>query len=226
MTQIIEQILRLLSAPLGNLIYSLVLGLTVLGALISSFYAAGKQVTPAGRRIQSGLLLLLLAQLVLFATAWLALLGDNSGHYYLPPLDRMMALFSLVLIIWLWIFPKPQAFADVIVTLAEIAIITLGILGMFFWLRVASADSFNTYMLGGYAYYLGFGLLAIGLLLLLTRRPRAWGYGFLMLLIILGGYITQYFVNQADSDYTWFVHLGEMVGFLFLLALPVRLIDL
>ena len=46
-----------------------------------------------------------------------------------------------------------------------------------------------------------------------------------MLLIILGGYITQYFVNQADSDYTWFVHIGEMVGFLFLLALPVRLIE-
>ncbi len=225
MTQIIEQLLRLLSAPVGNLIYALALVLTALGALISSFYAAGKQVTPAGKRMQSGLLVLVIAQLVLFATAWLALLGDNSGHFYLPPLDRMIALFSLTLIIWLWIFPRPQAFADVIVTLAEIAIITLGILGMFFWLRLASADSFNANMLGGYSYYLGFGLLAIGLLLLLARRPRSWGYGFLLLLIVLAGYITQYFVNQADSDYTWFVHLGEMAGFLFLLALPVRLIE-
>ena len=90
-----------------------------------------------------------------------------------------MALFSLVLIIWLWVFPKPQAFADVIVILAEIAIITLGVLGMFLWLRLASAISFNTSMLGGYAYYLGFGLLAIGILLLLVASTKIMGVWFL-----------------------------------------------
>ena len=37
--------------------------------------------------MQSGLLLLVLAQLVLFAAAWLALLGDNSGSL-LPAATR------------------------------------------------------------------------------------------------------------------------------------------
>ncbi len=225
MAPIIDQLLHLLSAPVGNLIYSLVLGLTSLGTLFSSFYASGKQVTPIGKRTQTGLLVLVLAQLVIFAASWGALIGDNSGHFYLPPLDRMVAIFSLVLIIWLWVFPRPQAFADVVVILAEIGIIVIGILGMLFWLGSASNSSFNSSMLGGYSYYLGLGLLVIAFLLLLMRRPRSWGYAVLMMLILLSGYVAQYVISQADSDYTWFVHLGEMIAFLCLLALPSQLIE-
>jgi signal transduction histidine kinase len=226
MAPIIDQIIRLLSSPQGNLIYSLFLVLTAFGAFLACLYAKGKQESTVAQRMLLGLLLLLLVQLVLFGTAWLAWMGAINGHFYLPTLDRTLALFSLMLIIWLWAFPNPQSFADVIVSLAEVVIVGLGIAEMVLWLRLGSNISFNTSVLGGYAYYLGLGLLAIGVILLLVRRPSYWGYGILMLLILLGGYIGQYFINQVDADYSWYVHLGEMVGYLLLLILPIRLIDL
>jgi signal transduction histidine kinase len=77
----------------------------------------------------------------------------------------------------------------------------------------------------GYFYYSGVCISAIGVILLLLRRPRYWGYGVLMLFILLGGYFVQYFISQPDSDYVRFVQLGEMAGYLLLLTLPMRLVD-
>jgi signal transduction histidine kinase len=226
MAPIIERVAHLLSTPEGNMIYSLVLGLTALGALVACMYTKGKQESSIGKRVQLGLLLLLLGQLVLFGAAWLSWMGVIDGHFFLPPLDHTVALFSLVLIIWLWSFPKRQSFADAIVTLVEVGIVVLGIAGILLWLRLDSNISFNTSILGGYSYYVGLIILVIGIFLLLIRRPGYWGYGILMLFIFLGGYIEQYFMSQADADYFWLVHLGEMVGYLFLLALPLRLVNL
>jgi signal transduction histidine kinase len=222
----IEEVLRLLSGPQGNLIYSFVLGLSAFGALLASLYAKGKYKSPVANRMQLGLLLLLLFQLVRFGVAWLAWRGVINDHLFLPPLDCTINLFSLVLITWLWVFPKPHSVADLIVILVEVVIMGLGIAAMFLWMRISSNISFNSSLLGGYAYYLGLGLLAIGIALLLVRRPSYWGYGILMFIIILGGYIGQYFMSQADADYVWLVHLGEMVGYIFLLALPMRLISI
>jgi signal transduction histidine kinase len=226
MSPIPEQIIGLLTAPVGNLIYSLILGFSAFGTFLACLYAKGKQKSPEAMRMQLGLLLLLLVQLVLFGAAWSAWMATIDGHFYLPPLDRTLALFSLVLIIWLWAFPKPQRFADVIVILVEIIIIGVGIAGVYLWLRLGFNISFNTSILGVLTYYIGLGLLVLGIILLLVRRPSYWGYGIVMLLIFLGGYIGQYFMNQAGADYGWFVHLGEMVGYIFLLAIPIRLIDL
>jgi signal transduction histidine kinase len=226
MAPIPEKIILLFSAPTGNLIYSLILGLTAFGALLACLYAQGRQKSPIGNRMQLGLLLLLLVQLLLFGAACIAWMEAIDGRFYLPPLDRSLALVNLVLIIWLWAFPKPQSFADVIITLAEIIIVGIGIAGMFFWSSVGSNISFNNSIFGGYAYYLGLAILTAGVILLLIRRPAYWGYGILMLLILLGGYIGQYFMSQADADYGFVVHLGELVGGFFLLALPLRLVDL
>jgi signal transduction histidine kinase len=226
MAPITEQLSLLLSPPAGNMIYSLIFGFIIFSAFLASVYAKGKQKSSVGNRQQFGLVLLLLVQMVLFGAALMAWMVSIDGHFYLPPLDRVLAVFSLVLIIWLWAFPKPDLFADVIFALVEIIIVGVGITGMYLWLRLGVNISFNTSILGGYAYYLGLGLLALGVILLLVRRPSFWGFGILMLLIILCGYIGQYFLSQANEDYSWLVHLGELVGSLFLLALPLRLVGL
>jgi signal transduction histidine kinase len=110
--------------------------------------------------------------------------------------------------------------------LLEALIVFLGVAAMALWMRQSSNNIFNTSMLGGYAYYSGLGFLAIGMILLLWRRPDYWGYGILMLVILLAGYMAQYFISQEAADYGWFVHLGEMVAYLILLALPIRLASL
>src|SRR4030065_2307976 len=75
MAPIIDRILSLLTSSQGNLLYSLVLVITVFGAFQASMYADGRQATPTGKRMQQGLLYLLLAQGVLFLITWLVALG-------------------------------------------------------------------------------------------------------------------------------------------------------
>ncbi|OGO60819.1 MAG: hypothetical protein A2032_02165 [Chloroflexi bacterium RBG_19FT_COMBO_49_13] len=226
MAPIIDRILSLLTSSQGNLLYSLVLVITVFGAFQASMYADGRQATPTGKRMQQGLLYLLLAQVVLFLITWLVALGAMDGHSYLPPLDRAIALFSLVLIIWLWAFPKQTPVVDALAAVLEGVIMFTGVISMAWWLRQNSIPFFNTSMLGAYAYYLGIGLLAVGILLLLWKRPSAWGFGLSMLVILLIGYLTQYFIRQPAGDYAWLVRLGEMVAFILLLGLPRRLVTI
>jgi signal transduction histidine kinase len=226
MAPIIEQIVALLSAPEGILYYSLILGIISFSALVACVYARGEQASTESRRMQLGFIFLFFIQLILFATAWLAWLGVINGHSYLPPIDRCLALLSLVLILWLWVYPKTNRVMDAIVVLMIVAIVFLGGAEVAIWWGESSNNTFNTSMLGGYAYFAGIGMLLIGMVLLVGRQPSYWGYGFLMVLVFLVGYVAQFLIIQPAADYSWFVHLGEMAGFIFLLVLPKRLIKL
>ncbi len=225
MAPIFDQVIGLLSGPDGNLIYSLVLGLCALAALVACWYARRNRHSAVGRRMQLGLVILFIAQLILFGAACLAW-GSTSGHSYLPPLDRTVALFGLILIVWLWAFPERHPTGDIIASVAAGVVVLLGLGSVIVWMTIGSNASFNSSALEGYAYYTGLVLVVAGIILLLLRRPRYWGYGTLMLTIMLAGYVGQLFRGQADADYDWYVHLGEMVAYIVLLALPLRLVDL
>jgi signal transduction histidine kinase len=226
MAPIIDQIVNIFTTPQSNLVYSLVLGLSAFSALIASWYAHGNQGLPEGKRMQQGLFFLVAVQVFLFIVSWLAWLGVMDGHFFLPPLDRMMALLSLVLVIWLWAFPKAKPIADWIFTGLGIAIVFAGVISLFWWINQNTNTFFNGSLLGGYAYYSGAALLVVGLILLLWQRSNSWGFGVLMLLILLAGYMAQYFLPQDGGDFSWLVHLGEMVAFPLMLALPSRLVPL
>ena len=224
MAPIIEQLLRLLSVPIGNIIYAAVLAVCSFSAWIGCIYASAKSKTVIGERHRMGLLVLFLVQLILFLTSWLAWLEVINAHTYLPPLDRTLAMFSLVLVIWLWAFPDTHRIWDAMLTLVEIILILVGATGIVLWLREGANTVFNISRLGGYAFYAGLVLLGLGIILLLIRRPKYWGYGLIMFLVMLAGYLAQFAITQPASDYTWFVHLGES-AFIFLVFLPKRLVD-
>ncbi len=173
--------------------------------------------------MRQGLISLLIAQLLLFLAAWLAWLGVIEEHAFLPILDRMVAFFSIVVIIWLWAFPKRIPAADAIVLILLAIILFAGIISLVWWINQDAAQFFNTSILGGYAYYVGIVLLVAGILVLFWQRPKAWGLGVSMLVILLGGYLAQFLVQQPAGDYAWLVRVGEMVAFIILLELPKRL---
>lgn len=225
MAPILDQAIGLLSGPDGNLIYALVLGLCTLSALVSCWYAGLRQQSAVGRRMKLGLLALFAAQFVLIVVAYLVW-GKSSSHTILPPIDRTIALFSLVMIIWLWVFPERHVTGDLITTVASGVILVMGLGSVILWIFLRTSASFNTSVLEGYGYYAGLGLLIAGIILLLLRRPRYWGYGLLMLVILLVGYLGQFFNAQTEADYDYYVHLGAMVGYVLLLALPLRLVDI
>jgi signal transduction histidine kinase len=192
------------------------------GAFQACSYTTGPQASPEGKRMRQGLLSLLLAQLLLFLAAWLAWLGVIEEHAFLPLLDRIVALFSLVLIIWMWVYPRRTQIVDRIVLILEAVIVLAGVISLIWWIRQNSTEFFNTSVLGAYAYYAGIALLLLGVILLFWRRPNSWGLGVSMLVILLAGYLAQYLIRQPAGDYAWLVRLGEMVGYVLLLELPRR----
>jgi signal transduction histidine kinase len=225
MAPIVEQVINLLSTPEGFLIYSLVLGLCSFAALISCIYAEGNRNTPLGRRMLWGLMLLFFTQLVLLLSAlfgWLA----NNVISFLPALDSSLALLSLVIIIWLWVFPEPHRAIDLISAIVAGTVLLFGVLNIVLWTQRSTDDYFNSTLMGTLAYLLGAIFLTAGIILSVWRRPSYWGFAVLMMAIILGGYLAQLLLGETQSNYGSYVHLGEILGFIAILALPQRLVDL
>jgi signal transduction histidine kinase len=226
MAPIFDQAVSLLSTPEGFLIYSLVLGLCTFAALVSCIYAEGNQNSAVGKKMQLGLMLLFIAQLVLLISAVLGWLGVNNGRSFLPPLDSSLALFSLVLIIWLWAYPENHNRADVVATIIAGLIVVFGLFSIVMWTQQGSDVFYNATFMAALAYYIGIILLIGGIVLQISRRPAYWGFGLAMLIIMLVGYASQIFAGGSESDYAVYVHLAEMIAFIFLLALPQRLADI
>lgn len=223
MAPIMEQITGWFVTPQGNLLYSLVLGLLALAALVAMGLGRGSVEVAERKRIQQSLLVLLIAQVLLIIASWLAWMGIINSHTYLPPLDRLIALFSLVLIIWMWALADPNRWMAGTVIAVEVIVVIAGIFGVVWWLGQSPQVVFNASVLSGYVYFINIVVLGLGFLLLLWRRPAAFGFGIAMLVIFLAGYLAQFLMPQEPGDYAWFVHIGEMLGYPFLLALPRRL---
>jgi signal transduction histidine kinase len=224
MAPIVDKILSLFATPQGNVIIFLVLVLFSFGAFQACAFANGSQESIEKKRMRQGLLSLLVAQILLFLAGWLAWVGVIDEHAFLPVLDRVVALFSLVVIIWLWAFPKRTPVVDRIVLIIEAIILLAGVFSLIWWLRQNTEQFFNTSFLGAYAYYGGIALLLAGLILLIWKRPKSWGLGVTMLVIFLAGYLFQFILRQPVSDYAWLVRLGEMFAFVLLLEMPRRLL--
>jgi hypothetical protein len=175
--------------------------LLCVAALVASLYAGGHQVSSLGSRMQRGLLYLLFVQILLFVVVLLAWFGVIDEHVFLPPLERIFALFSLVLVIWLWVFPQKVSIADEITVVMVATILVTGGYGLFWWLQQEPNLPFNTSYFGAYAYYFGIILVVIGLGFLVWQRPKLWQVGIIMLAVLLVGYLAQYFIRQPAGDY-------------------------
>ena len=223
MAPIIDQITAWLNTPQGNLLYPLVLGLSSLGALLAIWYASGSRASSERQRTQLALFFILFVQLFLLIISWLAWINLINGHMILPPLDRAISLFSLAMVVWLWAFPNPRPLMTGLVITLEAIIVMAGVFSLLWWGGQNPTMLFNTSMLAAYAFILGMALLFVGLILLPWKRPVGWGFGVVMLVIILAGHLAQYLIAQVPGDYPWLIRIGEMLAYPFLLALPRRI---
>ncbi len=206
--------------------YALILGFCVFTTLVAYLYAAGSQVSTISKRMQLGLLLLFAIQLILGIVVLLGWLGVIDEHIFLPPIDTTLALLSIVLIIWLWAFPEVHTRADWITVLVEVFVSVIGLGSLFLWVSQGAGGPYNAAIFASLAYSLGTILLAAGIILLAIRRPSYWSFGILMLVILLAGYLGQLVVGDREADYGYYVHLGQVLGYIILLALPQRLVDI
>jgi hypothetical protein len=218
-----QQVFALLNTNAGNLAYHLVLAFSIAGALQAAYIFWRSSMSSRGKRMVYGLGLLLILQLVLYASSGLAWQGLLDATVFLPLVDRTVGLVSLITVIWLWAFPEQNGgSADVASLLLGILTVVLLAVGILWWAGQSNGASFNGSIPDTVAEMYAILLAGLGLMLLLVRRPLQWGIGVTMLAFILVGHTAQLLLPVDEGSIPAAVHLAQMAAYPILLFLPQR----
>ena len=220
-----QQFFNLLVSPPGNLIYHLVLAFSITASIQA---ALGKHIRLARPRLRLviGLSILLFGQIILFFCSGLAWQGMVNSRIFLPPLDRALALFSLVWIFWLWAFPEKTRFSDIFIGFASLLIFILFLLTTGIWYNQPANIPFNNswwdwiwglaaivFMVGSMVYFI-------------LQRPPTWGMGLGVISVNLVGYVAHLTLMPPTGDYAPLLRLAHICSFPLLPTLAQRLYEL
>ncbi len=222
MSHILQQILAVLSAFPGNLVYHLILASSVAGALQAAMFLWRDSAFPQGRRMVVGLGFLLGLRFLLFLAAGLTTKGYFDPHTILPIIDRAATIFGLIIIIWLWAFPEPVSVADITSILMGMVTTLFAALNWVWWQAQSMEFYFNAVWLDVAWSALALFFIAVGIILLLIRHPNGWGYGLSMLIFLGIGHILHLSFPILENDFPGFVRLAQIAAFPLLLAIPRR----
>lgn len=209
-----QQLLDLLIAPPGNLIYHLVLAFSVFASLQVALIARRSQDNGgmSGRALL-GLNLLLIAQLVLFFSSGLAWQGAINPHYFLPVFDRAMILFNLLWLTWLWCFPQPYRPADILLGLLNLAILVLFLFTYSQWLLEDRSLPFNASWQDWTWALSGLVIVLVAVAWLLFHRPGNWGIGLGMFTLFGVGILAHLFLPPTGNDFSGYLRLAQLAAF-------------
>jgi len=217
-----EQLLILLTTPPGNLVYHAVLAFSIFGALQASINHWRSSSFPKGRRMVVGLALLLLGQFALFAAAGLAWQDLANAARFIPPLDRALALLSIIILAWLWALPESGRVADAAALLLGLLVATLALFGVLWWFNQDAGLFYNQSSIDMVGESLALFLLFIGIVALLIRRPNGWGFGLAMLVGLFAGHLVHWLAPIESSDFAAPVRLAELAVYPLLFGLAQR----
>lgn len=211
MDQLIPSFFNLLVAPPGNLLYHLVVVISIGMALQSHVSLGGGQPVMSRRRMTLGLLILLLLQVLLFVISSLGWQGLLNTQVILPPLDRAFTAFSLVWIVWMWVFPDSNRVADSLVILANLVVAIFLAFTLALWAPTSSAGFNNSGLdLAWEIFSLAIAVLGLGLIL--ARRPNGWPVGLGMMVLFIAGLGLEIFY-AIPGDFPGFVRLAQLAAF-------------
>lgn len=218
----LDSIFTFLTTPEGSLVYHIVLVFAIITTLQSAYFHARASGFPQARRAVFGLAILISAQIALFLFNALAEQRLISLPAFLPPIDRALTLFSLLWIIWLWVFPEPSRLADVALTLISLLVAAAFTATLFYY----SQNPFTSFNLTVYDFLWQVASIAcavIGLLLLILRRPNGWSNGMAVLLLALAGHVTYLLIGRgAPGEFPGAVRLAYLALAPVLMTLPQR----
>ncbi len=217
-----QDIIALLLNPPGNLVYHLVLAFSLAGALAIALHNWRETGSSQNKRMVFGLGLVLLLRLVLFVAAGLAWQGVINGSLLLPPIDRAINLMSLVLVVWMWVFPQPSRMGDTATLLLSLLVLALFVFSLVWWSSQSTQSDFIGSWPDTASVMLSLAISTAGGLLLVLNRSAGWGFGLGMLFIFLVGDVAYLTYPYPEGDFAGAVRLAQMVAFPMLLMLPLR----
>jgi len=215
-----QRILDLLTNTPGNFVYHVVVALIIFGALQAALNLWQDNVLRRSRRVVLGLSFLLGIRLLLFYLAILINLDLLNAYFLIPSADRVVMVLSVVIIIWLWVFPETSHLADASTGFLAFLAMTVFFLTQFWWEHLIQGVAFNSTLLYLVWEVSALFLLSIGLILVLIRKRNGWGYGLAMISILFFGHLVQLFYPDNNSDFPGAVRLFELAAFPLLWSIP------
>ncbi|MEW6567083.1 MAG: GAF domain-containing sensor histidine kinase [Chloroflexota bacterium] len=211
----------LLTLPPGSLAYHLIL-LTILALMLALAGTPVLREAPSTRRTALAAGALLGLRLIVIGASALAGLGRLSGDSLIGPLSAFAALAGLLALGWAAAFPQRSRSGDLTIGLA-LLIAALGLAATLVVPTLPVADDLPvTVWLELACAVAGLLLSFVVLVLLLARRPGAWGLSLGGAVVFLAGYAVQVgvLVTQGSTQpLSGFVRLGELAAYpLFALA--------
>lgn len=216
-----QEAFNFLTIPPGNLVYHLVLVFSIGGALQAAFANWRMSEFPQARRAVIGLAVLLILQIALFVVSGLIWQGVVDAQTLLPPLDRTVMFVSAAWIVWLWAFPEPSRTSDavaILLTLLAFAGLALNVVERLDGTLMPFNGSVEDLVWQAFLT----GVLALGLVILLVRRPNGWGNGFAFLSIGFVGHVLHILFNGGEGDYAGLSRLAYLAAYPLLMTLPQR----
>lgn len=204
------QIFNLLTTSPGNLVYHLVLAFSIVAALQAVILNRRTESQPRDSRLVLALGVTLACQLILFISSGLAWQGVADPQTFLPPVDRAIALLSLMWIAWVWIFPTSSRPADAAIGIISLGVIVALLVSLTGWAAQANTLLFNQSSYDTLWTVAGLVLLFAAIALLLIRRPNGWGVGLGFLLINLAGYLAHLLWGPVDQNFSGIIRLAQL----------------
>ncbi|HVP20539.1 MAG TPA: GAF domain-containing protein, partial [Anaerolineaceae bacterium] len=217
----IQQVFLLLTTNPGNLAYHLLLAFAIAAALQTAITQTTGN--PNRKRLVFGFGLLLLVRLALFimaALAWQNILQPRI----IPPIDRGVTLISLILVIWLYVFPERLPFADFATALLGLLVLIFSVLTVIWWQGQDQTLAYNAFWGETIGQWIAIALAVLGISTLLIRRPENWGVALGILGTLLVGHLLDWFIPTQNSDFPGAVRLSQMIAYSqILISLPQML---
>jgi signal transduction histidine kinase len=215
-----QQISILLTTPPGSLTYHVVVLFSLVWAFqtVFSFWLGDR--SPRLQRMIVGLCLLLALRVILFAAAFV---GYTAPEAFLPPSERAVTVISLLIIVWLWVYPEGNRTATIVTLLGAILSVVFLAISISIWKDRSTELQFNSTLLSPTWEIIAAVVAFIGCLLLLIRHPDHWGIGFGMLGLNLAGHLLTILIPITEGDYPGIVRLVQMASYPMLFTLTQRI---
>ncbi len=220
MSLFFNHIFALLTTPPGNLIYHIVLVVSIAVTLQRAIRILRSTQFPQARRTVIGLGILIGLQVLYLVVGAPTGLGALDPKLVLPPLERAVALLSLIWIVWLWGFPEPVRLADYITVVLNVLVLILFALTQVLWVGY-SGSGFNASIFETVWQGFGAAVAFLGLLGLLRRKPNGWTNGLIILALAFIGHLVS-LVWRMEGDLPGVVRLSQLIMFPLLLTIVRR----
>ncbi len=222
MSQLLLQVLSILTEPSGDLIFHLVQIFSALAALLLALSSHQDPKSTIYRRFLLGIIIVLGGQLLLFLVTTFGWRGYFDTHLILPILERTVNSICMVWIIWLWVAPLPWKVADYSLAGFNIFIGLSFLVTGFTWFIQGSGVDFNSTWQDLLWANLMVIAIVVGLIGLIFKKPDGWGVGVGFLAINLTGLTAHLVYPMQPGDYVGIVRLVQVFTYPLLPVLTRR----